>query len=106
MASSLDFVNYVCEQITGAGDITFKKMFGEYMVYVNAKTTLLICNNTVFVKMVDCIKDEMINAEVGVPYNGAKPHYILDIDNADFSRKIVLKLEIVTPVPIKKAKKV
>lgn len=105
MASSLDFVNYVCEQITGTGDITFKKMFGEYMVYINAKPIILICDNTVFVKMADCIKDEMNGAEVGSPYNGAKPHYILDIDNADFSRSIVTKLEGVTPIPIKKVKK-
>ncbi len=30
MASSLDFVEYVCEQISGAGEITYKKMFGDF----------------------------------------------------------------------------
>ena len=105
MASSLDFVNYVCEQIAGVGDITFKKMFGEYMVYVNAKPILLICDNAVFVKMAGCIQDEMGTAEVGAPYSGAKPHYLLDIDNAEFCRRIVMKLEVVTPIPIKKSRK-
>ena len=35
MSSSLDFVNYVCEQLEGVGAIRSRKMFGEYMVYVN-----------------------------------------------------------------------
>ena len=37
MASNLDFVEYVCEQIGGAGQITYKKMFGEYGIYCNEK---------------------------------------------------------------------
>ena len=35
MATTPDFVEFVCEQISGAGDIRYRKMFGEYMVYVN-----------------------------------------------------------------------
>lgn len=50
MATSVDFINYVCEQIVGVGDIRYRKMFGEYMVYVNYKPILLICDNTVYVK--------------------------------------------------------
>jgi len=34
MASTLDFIEYVCGQIEGVGTIRHKKMFGEYMVYV------------------------------------------------------------------------
>ena len=102
MASSLDFVQFVCEQLRDTGDITYKKMFGEYMVYVNARPILLICNNTVYVKMLDCIRDKMDGAEIGSPYNGAKPHYILDIDNAEFSKQVVLILETVTPIPTKR----
>ncbi len=55
MATTIDFIEYVCEQIVGTGDIHYKKMFGEYMVYVNNKPTLLVCDNTVFVKKFDCI---------------------------------------------------
>ena len=34
MATSIDYIDYVCEQIRGVGEIRYKKMFGEYMVYV------------------------------------------------------------------------
>ena len=104
MATNSDFVNYVCEQIQDVGMIRSKKMFGEYMVYINDKPILLVCDNTVFVKKLDVIEKDMINAEVGCPYNGAKEHYILDIDNAEFSKEIINILEKVTPIPTKKKK--
>jgi TfoX/Sxy family transcriptional regulator of competence genes len=38
------------------GTITYKKMFGEYLIYLNDKPIVMICNNTAFVKILDCIK--------------------------------------------------
>lgn len=105
MASSLDFVQYACDQIRGTGVIRYRKMFGEYMVYVNDKPILLICDDTVYVKPHDCIRDLMSNADKGAPYQGAKEHYILDIDNSARSREIVTLLEQVTPVPKPRKKK-
>jgi TfoX/Sxy family transcriptional regulator of competence genes len=80
-------------------------MFGEYMVYVNDKPILLICDDTVYVKPCDCIRDLMTNADMGAPYQGAKEHYILDIDDSARSREIVTLLEQVTPVPAPRKKK-
>ena len=105
MATTVDFIEYVCEQISGVGNIRYRKMFGEYMVYVNDKPIFLVCDNTVFVKKLDCIADKMREADTGVPYTGAKEHYILDIENAGFSREIVAMLEPVTPLPKPKKKK-
>ncbi len=102
MATSLDFINYVCEQISGIGNITYKKMFGEYMIYLNDKPVVIVCDNIAFVKKLDCIKDYMQNAHAGYPYDGAKEHYILDIDDAEFCKKIVIEIEKVTPLPKKK----
>ena len=99
MATSVDFIEFVCEQIKGAGEIRYKKMFGEYMVYVNEKPVLLVCDNTVYVKMLPEVQELMQEAEVGEPYNGAKEHYILDIDQAELSREVAIALEKVTPVP-------
>ncbi len=105
MASSLDFIEYVCEQISGVGVVRYRKMFGEYMVYVNDKPILLICDNMVFVKILDCISDQMKEAEKGFPYDGAKEHYVLDIDNAEFSKEIITLLEPYISIPKPKKKK-
>ncbi|MDR3298332.1 MAG: TfoX/Sxy family protein [Candidatus Nomurabacteria bacterium] len=99
MATTQEFIEFVCEQIRGVGEVTYRKMFGEYMVYVNAKPVLLVCDDTVFVKMREEIRELMKDAEIGEPYNGAKSHYILDIDDGDFSREVIAVLEPITPLP-------
>jgi TfoX/Sxy family transcriptional regulator of competence genes len=99
MATTKDYIEYVCEQIEGIGEVRYKKMFGEYMAYINNKPILLVCDNIVYVKILDCIAEYMINAEKGYPYNGAKEHYILDIDNKELSIVIINELEKVIPIP-------
>lgn len=46
----------------------------------------------------------MKNAEIGFPYKGAKEHYVLDIDNSEFCKSIIIELEKVTPIPKSKKK--
>ena len=105
MATTQDFIDYVCEQIAGVGNVRHRKMFGEYMVYVNDKPVLLVCDNAVFVKMLPCIEDLMENSSKGFPYKGAKEHYILDIDNAMLAKDVARILEKNTPLPKPKSKK-
>ena len=50
MATDLEFIQYVCDQINETGRVRYRKMFGEYMVYVNDKPLLLVCNNSVYIK--------------------------------------------------------
>lgn len=99
MATSIDYIEFICEQIKGVGFIRYRKMFGEYMVYVNEKPLLLVCDDTVYVKMHESIVDLMQDADKGIPYNGAKEHYILDIDNARFCREVIVVLEPNVPLP-------
>ena len=105
MATTIDYIEYVCEQIQGIGEIRYKKMFGEYMVYVNDKPVIIVCDNNPFVKKLDCIQEMMKDAETGYPYKGAKEHYILDIGNSEFCKKIVTEVEKVTPLPKPRKKK-
>ena len=44
MATTINFINYVCEQLKGVGVIRYRKMFGEYMVYVNDKPIIIVCD--------------------------------------------------------------
>ena len=105
MATSTEYIQYVMEQISGCGETRYKKMFGEYMVYVNDKPILLVCDDTVFVKQIDALRDLMKDADVGFPYTGAKEHYILDIDDAELSNDVIRVLEPITSVPSPKKKK-
>jgi TfoX/Sxy family transcriptional regulator of competence genes len=105
MATTVDFIEYVCEQIEGTGEVRHKKMFGEYMVYVNNKPILLVCDSMVYVKILPCLGELMTAAEKGFPYKGAKEHYILDVDDVELAAAVVTALEQVVPVPKPKKKK-
>lgn len=105
MATSQEYIEYVCEQIQGVGETRYKKMFGEFMVYVNNKPVMIVCDNVAFVKKLDVIKEMMKEADTGCPYKGAKEHYVLDIDNAEFCKKVITEVEKVTPVPKPRKKK-
>lgn len=99
MATTNEYIEYVCEQINGIGEIRYKKMFGEFMVYVNDKPVIIVCDNVPYVKKLDCIEKMMQKAETGFPYKGAKEHYILDIDDIGFCKKVLTEVEKVTPIP-------
>lgn len=105
MASSVEYLEFVCEQIAGVGAVRYRKMFGDYMVYVNDKPVLLVCDNTAYVKKLPQLAGRMAGAECGVPYDGAKEHYILDIENAPLAKDVAALLESVTPLPKPKKKK-
>ena len=105
MASTQDFVDFVCEQVQGVGEIRSRKMFGEYMVYINDRPIFLVADNTVYVKKLDCTATMLTQAERGCPYEGAKEHYILNIEDGALSRDVALAMEAVVPIPKKRKKK-
>lgn len=99
MDSSLDFVEFVCSQLKELGIVRYRKMFGEYMVYVNEKPAVLVCDNMAYIKKHPAITDLMQEAETGTPYNGAKEHYLLDVEHKADLLKVVGTLEKVLPYP-------
>jgi TfoX/Sxy family transcriptional regulator of competence genes len=106
MASNLDYVQYVCDQMRDAGEITFKKMFGEYTIYCNSKVLGLICDNQVFIKPTPAGETLIPNSTKESPYDGAKPHIALeDLDNGDFITRFVIASCEELPMPKPKKKK-
>ena len=105
MASSPDFVNYVCEQLEGLGVVRSRKMFGEYMVYLNDKPVIIICDDRPMVKMLPCLEELLRGRPTEPPYEGAKDHYLLDPDDRDTLREAVSLVEEATPLPKKKTPK-
>lgn len=104
MATDISYIQFVLEQLRGE-NATYKKMFGEYMVYVDGKPIFTVCDNTVFVKKLKELEELLKDADVGFPYDGAKEHYILDIENAGLVETVVGILKEIIPVPKKKIKK-
>ena len=102
MATSKEYIEFVFEQLQGINGVTYKKMFGEYMVYVQGKPLLLVCDNTVMIKKLPELAALMQGAPEDFPYEGAKLHYVLDIENRELTRKAVEVLSQCIPLPKKK----
>lgn len=110
MASSKDFMDFVYDQVAIASDdITYRKMFGDYMLFCNQRPVLLICDDTVYVKQLpetlNLFNQYGIVPDSGIPFKGARPHYILDIENTELSIDMVRLLSQILPIPKKKKRK-
>lgn len=104
MASSIEFVEYIADQLSGAGEITYRKMFGEYGMYCNGKIFALICDDQLFVKITEAGRSFWPELEEAPPYEGAKPYFLVeDID--DRERLCMLAAETYKELPEPKPKK-
>ncbi|MBN2354519.1 TfoX/Sxy family protein [candidate division KSB1 bacterium] len=77
MASDKTFVEYIADQMGDAGDISFRKMFGEYAIYCGGKVVALICDNQLFVKPTAGGKAYIGSIVEAAPYPGAKHHFLI-----------------------------
>lgn len=119
MATSESFKDFVLECLERAnaefgGKFTFsaRKMFGEYCVYVNdgvQKPIFLLCDEVVFVKkfapLGEFVAQNAACFDVGYPYEGAKEHYSIDIENTEFLATLLQILIPLCPTPKGKSKK-
>ncbi len=107
MASDISFVEYVCEQIRGAGHISHRRMFGEFAVYCDGKVVAFVCDNQFFLKPTDAGKALLDRVKEAPPYPGAKAYYLIDaqLDDAEVAAAIVRATADALPAPkIKTAK--
>ena len=90
MASSIDFVQYIAEQCAGAGQITVRKMFGDYGIYCDGKIFGLICDDSLYLKPTEATRPLLRSAEMRPPYNGASNYfYISDVDDSEYLSALV-----------------
>lgn len=107
MASDQNFVDFVVGQIRNTGEITAKKMFGEYGVYANGKMFGLICDNKLFIKPTTSGRDFIKNVLEVPPYPGAKPSFLIEekIEDSDWLSELVSITVKELPEPKPKRKK-
>ena len=91
MASDQKFVDFITEQITNAGNIEAKKMFGEYGLYADGKLFALVCDNKLFMKPTEPGRDFIGAVLQSPPYPGAKPSFLISdgIDDRKWLSELV-----------------
>jgi TfoX/Sxy family transcriptional regulator of competence genes len=104
MASDRSFVDYVCEQVNLPGRISYRKMFGEYAIYLDDRVVALVCDNQLFVKPTVAGRAILGAVSEHPPYPGAKPHFRIVDELDDAERLKRLLVATVQALPIPKAK--
>ena len=105
MASNADFVQYIADQCSSAGEIITKKMFGDYGIYCNGKIFGLICDDRFYLKPTEAGRSLLRKEELRPPYDGAKDYfYIADVDDRDYLSSLVRETCKTLPEPKKRKK--
>jgi DNA transformation protein len=101
MASDQSFVTYICDQASGGGHISSKKMFAEYAIYCGEKVVALVCDNQLFVKPTPGGKKTLGACVEKPPYTGAKPHYLITdkLDDRDWLSRLIATTASELPEP-------
>ncbi len=109
MASDLSFVEYVVDQLAEDCAVTYKKMFGEFGLFSDAKMFGMICDNRLFIKPTEGGRAFIEDVVEAPPYPGAKPIFLIEdqIEDAEWLSELVriTTRELPVPKPKKRKKK-
>ena len=90
MASTKEYRDFILEQLSELEEIRCRAMMGEYLLYYRSVIFGGIYDDRFLVKPVKSAKRLMPDAELELPYEGAKEMLLVDdVDNKEFLRELV-----------------
>ena len=90
MASSKEYLDFILEQLSELDDVSYRAMMGEYIIYYRGKVVGGIYDDRFLVKPTKSAVAMMPNAEMELPYEGAKEMLLVDdVDNKGFLRELL-----------------
>ena len=103
MASSKEYLDFILEQLAGLEEISYRAMMGEYIIYHRGKIVGGIYDDRFLVKPTKSAKNMMPDADMEVPYEGAKEMLLVDnVDNREFMKSLLEAMYDELPAPKKK----
>lgn len=99
VATDREFLDYIVEQAALGDALTFKRMFGEYALYVDDKVVAFVCDNSLFVKAAEGTRHLTQDLPQRPPYPSAKDYPVADelLDDGDALRTLLLATERALP---------
>ena len=90
MASTKEYLDFILEQLSELDEITYRAMMGEYIIYYRGKVIGGIYDDRFLVKPVKSAMDMMPEADLELPYEGAKEMILVDnVENKAFLRDLL-----------------
>ncbi|MBO4717985.1 MAG: TfoX/Sxy family protein [Spirochaetales bacterium] len=103
MPSSKEYLEYVMDQLSDLQDVAYKAMMGEYIIYYRGKIVGGIYDDRFLVKPVKAALTMMPDAEMEIPYEGAKEMILVDdVENRSFLTELLENMYEELPAPKKK----
>lgn len=103
MASSKEYLDFILEQLSELHDVTYRAMMGEYIIYYRGKIVGGSYDDRLLVKPTKSAVAMMPNADLELPYEGAKEMLLVDdVDNKEFLRELLESMYEELPAPKKK----
>ena len=105
MGSSKEYLEYILEQLSGLEDITYRAMMGEYILYYRGKIFGGVYDDRFLIKPVKIAKEMMPDADMELPYEGAKEMLLVDdVENREFLKELIEAMYEELPAPRKRKK--
>ena len=91
MATDQDFIDYVLEQSGLAGELTYKRMFGEFGFYLDGRFIAVAADNMLFLKPTEAVRALLPTVTEGRPYPEARPWFLVDeaLDDPELLRRLL-----------------
>ena len=103
MASSKEYLDFILEQLSELEGISYRAMMGEYILYYEGKVIGGIYDDRFLVKVTKSSQKMMPDAELELPYEGAKEMLLVDdVENKEFLRELLEAMYPELPAPKKK----
>ena len=103
MASSKEYLDFILGQLSELDDVSYRAMMGEYIIYYRGKIVGGIYDDRFLVKPTKSAAAMMPNADIELPYDGAKEMLLVDdVDNKEFLRELLKAIYAELPAAKKK----
>ena len=106
MASSKEYLEFIMEQLSELDDVSYRAMMSEYIIYFRGKVIGGIYDDRFLVKPTASAKALMPDADMEIPYEGAKEMIqVDDVENREFLKELFEAMYGELPEPKKKKAK-
>ena len=106
MASSKEYLEFIMEQLSELTDVSYRAMMSEYIIYFRGKVIGGIYDDRFLVKPTSSAKALMPDADMEIPYEGAKEMIqVDDVENREFLKELFEAMYGELPEPKKKKAK-
>ena len=104
MASSKEYLEFIMDQLSGLDEVSHRTMMGEYIIYYRGKIVGRIYDDRFLVKQTKSSLKLMPDADLELPYEGAKEMILVDdVDNKEFLKKLFNAMYPELPQPKKRS---